>query len=212
MNNKFAQEYTIQEYEYCEEILYSLGKLLNFYVENHSKVLVVRFDIHYPQIYTEECKNADISKCMAYVIKKYKRQGLDPYYMWVREQLVSDHPHYHCVLFLNAQKVMNYGHVFETVEQAWNRALNYPVDGCVHHCLDADDIDANGKIIRRDTGPQIQAERCQDVFNQNSYLAKAFSKASPNDGMRNFGMSRIPPTVQQQIPDIANLNLFGDPS
>jgi hypothetical protein len=191
MNITQTQQFTVQDYEYRDEILNSIGNLLNFYTERHSKVLVVRFDIHYPQGYTELCRNADVSKCMAYVIKKYKRQGLDPFYMWNREIDSSPHPHYHCVIFLDAQKVRAFTHIFETVEQAWGRTLKQSVSGCVHDCMNGEH-DCNGKIIRRDAGKDIFHARCQEVFDQLSYTAKAYSKAPDNDGIRNFATSRIP--------------------
>ena len=207
MHDNQNQYFIHQGYSYRDEILYSLGTLLNFYVEKHSKALVVRFDIHYPQGYTEQSRNADISNCMSYVIKKYKRYGYDPYYMWVREQTEqSQHCHYHCVLFLDAQKVLKYSHIFQDVEQAWGRALGYPVTGCVHDCIN-EKHDYNGKVIRRDAGADAFHARCQEVFEQLSYLAKIYSKAPNNDGMRNFGMSRIP-VVQPLLPP--ELNLFGD--
>ncbi len=140
------------------------------------------------------CSNAHISKCMAYVIKKYKRQKLDPYYMWIREQDFSPYCHFHSFLLLDAQKVLEFSHVFKTVAESWQRTLGWEkaIPESIHHCLKEDDPDYNGKVIRRDAGPEAYAARKQDVFNQLSYLAKSFTKAPDNDGMRNFGMSWIP--------------------
>jgi hypothetical protein len=189
-NNDYIQS---DKYQYRDEILDAIGRLLNFYTEKHSKVLVVRFDIHYPQDFPPVMTNTDISKCIAYVIKKYKRQRLDPYYIWVSEYQESIHPHYHCCILLDAQKVRAYSHVFNTVEQTWGRILDYPINGCIHHCNTVDGVvqmDRNGMIIRRDD--QTIDQTLQQVYNQVTYLAKATSKPQENDGLRNFGMSRIP--------------------
>lgn len=185
------KHFTIQNYKYREEILNSIHNILNYYIQKHSKAMIVRFDIRYPLLYPYKCTNIHISSCIELVIRKYKRQGLDPYYIWVREQSMSSHPHYHCALFLDAQKVMSYGHVMATVERVWSHVLQYPANGCVHNCIQPGNPDSNGKIIRRDVTPEDYHARCQEVFNQLTYLAKAQTKAENNDGMRNFGMSRI---------------------
>lgn len=185
------KDFTIQDYKYREEILSSIYNILNYYIQKHSKAMIVRFDIRYPLLYTDICTNIHISSCIELVIRKYKRQGLDPYYIWVREQDTSIHPHYHCALLLDAQKIMSYAHVMDTAESVWGHVIKYPVSGCVHNCIQPGNPDSNGKIIRRDVTVEEYSARCQDVFNQLTYLAKAQTKAVDNDGMRNFGMSRI---------------------
>lgn len=196
MYNTFIAPTINQQYSYRNEIIATLEAMFSFYTNQHSKCLVIRFDVHYPSGYPYAYSNTDISNCIAYVIKQYKRQGLDPYYMWVREQHKSSFPHYHCLLLLDGQKVMSYRHVFTIVERAWSNALGgYPVSGCVHHCVDPSNVDANGKMIRRDMSPENYAIRCQEVFDQVSYLAKSYTKATDNDGMRNFGSSRFPKNI-----------------
>lgn len=46
-------------------------------------------------------------------------------------------------------------------------------------------------MLRRDVTPEDYKARSQQVFGQISYLAKSYTKATDNDGMRNFGSSRI---------------------
>lgn len=174
-----------------ETIQCAIDALLEDYLNRHSKTLVVRFDIHYPENYPMVSGNKEISACIAYVVKKYKRQGLDPSYIWVREQHRSIHPHYHCALFLNGQKVKGYRHVFQNVEGAWGRTLGCSISGCINYCLSDDDSDYNGKMIRRDAGPVIFDIRRNEVRHQLSYLAKAHTKELSYDGLRNFGCSNI---------------------
>lgn len=183
------------KYTYREEILDPLNRLLQVYIEKHSKILVVRFDIHFPINYTKEHSNSYISETIACVVKKYKRQNLDPMYFWVMEQHQSIHPHYHVVLFLDGQKVCSYGHVFNTVKKAWAHALGQDVIGCIHHCNITNnklDMQRNGLQIRRCDGAENMQAQVQRVVNQISYLAKENTKAHENDGLRNFGMSRLP--------------------
>jgi hypothetical protein len=169
----------------------AIDALLEDYLNRHSKVLVVRFDVRYPEDFSRVAGNGDISACIAYVVKKYKRQGLDPSYIWVREQHRSIHPHYHCALFLNGQKVRGYRHVFQNVEGAWGRTLGCSISGCINYCLSDDDPDYNGKMVRRDAGPVIFDIRRNEVLQQLSYLAKAYTKELSYDGLRNFGCSSI---------------------
>lgn len=166
--------------------------IIDYYTEKHSKTLVVRFDVHYPRSYTGHSLNRDISTCIAYVIKKYKRQGLDPCYIWVREQHLSVHPHYHCALLLNGHKVRSYDHVFHTAEAAWERALGCSVTGCIDHCTVAGSRDYNGKMLRRDAGEETYRDRYRDILRQLSYLAKSYTKELGHDGQRNFGCTQLP--------------------
>lgn len=184
----------IMQYKQVQTISLVIDALLKSYLNRHSKALIVRFDVHYPEDYPMVSGNEDISACIAYVAKKYKRQGLDPFYIWVREQLRSVHPHYHCALLLNGQKVRGYRHVFKNVEEAWGRTLGCSVSGCINYCLSDGDSDYNGKMIRRDAGPVIFDIRRNEVLHQLSYLAKAYTKELGYDGLRNFGCSRIPNT------------------
>ena len=172
-----------------EEIEDKIYDLVNLYTIKHSKVLFIRFDLHYPFSYPSVSDNKDISSCMAYVIKKYKRLGLCPAYIWVREQNYSEHPHYHVALLLDGQKIHGYHHVFVTVEAAWERTLGCPVRGCVHHCTDPNDIHSNGIMLRRDdTG----YDACmQKILNILSYLAKSYTKPDDRDGLRNFGCTKL---------------------
>ncbi len=184
-----------QSYIFRDEIIDPLGRLLNYYVESHSKVLVVRFDLRFPQDFKPVDTNRYISETIAYINKKYTRQGLSPMYFWAMEQHQSLHPHYHIVLLLDGQKIRSYAHVFANAEAAWGRALGADVSGCVHHCNRTNgtiDMHRNGLQIRRCDGEQAMQEQMQAVWTQISYLAKAYSKAPKKDGLRNFGMSRLP--------------------
>ena len=181
----------INHYCHRKEINDKIYDLVTYYTSKHSKVLFVRFDIRYPRFYISDNSNRDISDCFSYVIKKYKRDGLDPHYNWVREQNYSDNPHYHCVLLLDGQKCRRYSHVFDTVEAAWGRVLGCDVRGCIHHCTDSNDIDSNGILLCRSDSHTRYQENLDKVYNRLSYLSKSFSKAEESDGLRNFATSKF---------------------
>lgn len=177
---------------YIQNIHNKIEYLVEYYTHKHSKAIIVRFDIRYPISYVEVVDNRDISACIAYVVKKYKRWGLDPYYIWVREQHLSVHPHYHCALLIDGQKVRSYDHVFRNVEAAWGRTLGCSVTGCIDHCTVAGSPDYNGKMLRRDAGLEAYRDRYRDILRQLSYLSKAYTKELGHDGQRNFGCTQLP--------------------
>lgn len=183
------------KYTYRTEMITPLKQLLYYYVRTHSKTMVIRFDLSFPQDYPLVYNNNAISETIAYIVKKYGRRGLEPMYFWCMEQKKSSHPHYHVVLFLDGQKVRSYDHVFYNVQEAWGRSLGVNVSGCVHHCntyLGQVYMDRNGLQIRRCDGIEAMQQQMQAVYNQISYLAKEDTKLPANDGLRNFGMSRLP--------------------
>lgn len=193
---------------YQSGYIYSISQkildLLEYYTIKHSKILVVRFDIRYPVSYDGAGSNRDISACLAYVVKKYKRWGLDPCYIWVREQHRSVHPHFHCALLLDGQKVRTYTHVFRNVEEAWGRTLGCSVSGCINHCTSGDLSDYNGKMLRRDVGHKAYMNRLHEVLRQLSYLAKAYTKELGYDGQRNFGCTQLP---HERVPSYSEVFL-----
>lgn len=183
------------KYTYNEEILDNLAELHKYYTEKHSKALVIRFDLTYPEDYTpksdDERPNDNVSKSISQVIRTLDNKGLDPKYMWTREQRSSKHPHYHAVLYLDGQKVRNYNHIFKLVEKEWEKAIGQSASGLVERCISTTNKDYNGKMIRRDAGEEKYKERIQEVFDQVTYIAKARDKTTEKDGQRNFGMSRL---------------------
>jgi len=173
------------------EIQNKLTVLQEHVCSKHSKVLSVRFDVRYPQDYPASGDNKDISKMISKMNQAYKRMGYDPDYMWVREKMRSDNPHYHCVLFLNGSKTRKFNHVFKTAESLWGSTIGADVAGCIDHCTGND---KNGLLIvsKRDGSTDSHHDNFDAVHLQNSYLAKENGKGLPKDGLRNFGMSRIP--------------------
>ena len=179
------------EWNYLDNILVRIIQLLNLYIERHGKVLVVRFDVRYPQSYPGIYTNSHISAFRAKLIQKYRRQGLDPYYMWAREQKTSSHPHYHCVLLLNGNLVKSYSHVFENAKILWSSTIKDSTPGLIHHCNEHPWTPGyrNGIMIIR-CSPDAQFTY-NAVVTQLSYLAKMADKRDYGDPWRNFGMSEL---------------------
>ena len=180
-----------QKYDYVDNILEGIINLLIHYSNRHGKTLVVRFDVSFPEVYCGDVGNSAIVSCVAKVVQKYKRDGLDPFYMWVRERRTSANPHYHCVLLLNGNKVWSYSHVFSVVERLWGSTIGFDAGGLIDHCTKSKCgvFHENGILLIR-AANNFQ-ERFNDVVRQVTYMAKSSGKYEYNDGLRNFGMSRI---------------------
>lgn len=104
------------QHKQIETIECAIDALLEDYLNRHSKALVVRFDVHYPENYPMVSGNEDISACMAYVVKSINvRVLILPISGSGNNTAVS-------ILitiapcFSTGKKVRGYRHVFQNVE------------------------------------------------------------------------------------------------
>ena len=77
--------------------------LLIHALQRHSKVFVMRIDIHLPQ----EMDQSLIMDFNHRFIEKEKNAGYDPLYIMVREYSSEKHIHYHMGLFLDGNRTNN---------------------------------------------------------------------------------------------------------
>jgi len=169
----------------------SLSALLDQACEQNDKTMVLRFDLHYPQDRDAPGDNKDISRAMAKLKQKYKRDSTSPEYAWVREQKTSPNPHYHCVLLVDAEQVNTPKAVFEDAEQLWISTIGANRTGLLHDCFrgKCGKAHENGIIIDKHAP---DGRTCfEKARHQISYLEKEADKAPPKDGLRDIGMSRI---------------------
>lgn len=169
-----------------------LSMLLTEYTTLFSKTMIVRFDVTYPKGFIAVEDNSDISALMKLLIQQCSRNGVSPAYFWVREQsLRSDNQHYHCMLLLDGNKTCRYYPYIESAEKMWGRILNVDSKGLIHYCDRDPDSNrqANGIILRSDD-PNYES-KIDTVVRQAMYLAKDHTKGIYNDGVRDFGMTRL---------------------
>ena len=169
-----------------------LFELLEEYTKTFSKTMVVRFDVTYPKNFMAVEDNSDMSTLMKLLIQQCSRNGVSPAYFWVREQsLRSNNQHYHCMLLLDGNKTCRYYPYIELAEKIWGRILGVNPKGLVHYCdRDPDgNRQANGIILRSDD-PYYE-DKIDTVVRQAMYLAKDHTKGIYNDGVRDFGMTRL---------------------
>ena len=154
-------------------IMKALGERFCQALEQHSKVLIVRFDLHVPE-YTED--NAFVSEFMkklSYWIK-HKYKGVNEVrYLWVRELEKVKQQHYHVVLMLNGNKIWNPYYIHLEGKKIWAdlRGTSYYISK--YHHFHRDDHD---KIC--------------EAFKHISYLAKARGKGYKPHHTKNYGASR----------------------
>jgi len=151
----------------------ALGERFCDVIEQHSQVLIVRFDLHVPQ-YTED--NAQVSEFMAklsYWTKRHYKGVNEVRYVWVREHEKAKQQHYHVVLMLNGNKIRNPYYIHEKGKEIWSslRGTSYHISK--HHHFHRDDHDS-----------------ICEAFYHISYLAKARGKGYKPHHTKNYGANR----------------------
>ena len=193
--NRINFSQTIKDYDptmYRDSISQKISELLEEYTKTFSKTMVVRFDVTYTKNFMAVEDNSDMSTLMKLLIQQCSRNGVSPAHFWVREQsLGSDNQHYHCMLLLDGNKTCRYYPYIEAAEEMWGRILNVDPHGLIHYCDRGPDghRQANGIILRSDD-PNYE-DKIDAVVRQAMYLAKDHTKGIYNDGVRDFGMTRL---------------------
>lgn len=187
--------------QYLDRILNRLDKSIN----NHSEIVVLRFDLHFPGWFDGE----DLSKVGENIITRFwesfksqlkacirrmQREGINiqyhsPDYIWCKERNGRGFRcHFHCVLILNQSmydQLLEYhggkDPIVYMIGQAWARCLGYS------------DYEVKGTVYVPDNAVYFvdknNPEQYADVFYRLSYLAKSSTKCF-DDGSQWFGGSR----------------------
>ena len=179
------------------DILKKQTELMEFAIANHSKVMQVRFDLHYPSdgsILPSPDHIYDFSYNLSRRLKRMviATHRVDPLYLWVREIHDSSFPHYHFLLWINANAIKNRFTVFDIANKIWKNTLNTNEQGLVHYCLNSkrDSEYDNGIVI--DKNKEDFSVKINVAFRSGSYLAKTFSKDGLDKHAWRYGYSRLP--------------------
>lgn len=178
------------------DILDKQKELMEFALANHSKVMQIRFDLHYSSDGSILPSSNDISDFSYNLSRRLKRMVIathrvDPLYLWVREIHDSSFPHYHFLLWINANAIKNKFTIFDIANETWKNTLKTNEDGLVHYCLNKkrDPEYDNGIIIDRNKdGFSLKRDA---AFRSGSYLAKTFSKDGLEKHAWRYGYSRL---------------------
>jgi plasmid rolling circle replication initiator protein Rep len=171
------------EYECYGDILNSIYDIFDFMTSKYSKVLLIRFDLSYPETFNIHDHNKHITHLFKMIMDNSRNKGIGLQYLWVREQSKSKHQHYHCMVLVNGHKTQKYYPFLKLVEDKWAYVLGVQEkDGLVHFCNN------NGLMIRKPYKNSVGSERiCQqenyekdlhDAFYWCSYLAKVNQKTN----------------------------------
>lgn len=190
-----------ETYTYVPEIGDCIKQRIDAMILHHCKVLFVRFDLRFPAGTAHQGRNTEISQFMKALTSYYTDQVIDTRYVWVREQLSSDAPHYHVVLLLNGSRIQHPMGVWTKAGEIWSRITNGP-PALLHQCRHESVAQGGngGIMIRRpsrvlvghDLHAQQQAfhDAYEAALEWGNYLAKDFSKGSTPFRVREYGASR----------------------
>ena len=179
------------------DILNKQKELMEFAIANHSKVMQIRFDLHYPSDGSILSSPEHISDFSYNLSRRLKRMVIAthrvaPLYLWVREIHDSSFPHYHFLLWINANAIKNRFTVFDMANKLWKNTLKTKEEGLVHYCLSKrrePEYD-NGIVI--DKNKEDFSTKRDVAFRSGSYLAKTFSKDGLDRHAWRYGYSRLP--------------------
>ena len=179
------------------DILRKQKELMDFSLAEHSKIMQLRFDLHYPSDGSILPSPDHISNFSYNLSRRLKRMVIAthrvaPLYLWVREIHDSSFPHYHFLLWINANAIKNKFTVFDMATKIWKNTLNTNEDGLVHYCLSKrrePEYD-NGIVI--DKNKEDFSTKRDVAFRSGSYLAKTFSKDGLDRHAWRYGYSRLP--------------------
>ena len=167
---------------YNENILAKNQQLLSYALARHAKVLLVRFDVRYPDGYLAPEGNALFITFMERYIRYLSRKRYSPLYLWCRERANSSNPHYHVYLLLDGTRLQKMPNLYKA-EEIWQRQLELEIDytrRLLYYCNYPGSI-----ILRNDQQKSIE------TLNYLAYLAKEVTKEQL-PGVRNWGSSYIP--------------------
>lgn len=178
------------------DILECQYSLMTHALQKHSKVMQVRFDLHYPSDGSIIPNDGDISTFSYNFSRRLSRMcisshRLDPYYLWVREIAYASYPHYHFLVWINANAIQHMYTIFNIVGDVWDNVLNTDESRLVHYCLNKsrDPKYDNGIIIDRNS--DNYGYSLQEAFRSGSYLSKVDTKDNLNKFGHKFGYSKI---------------------
>ena len=183
-------------HQFSKDYLRTIIDLVDIMTTRHSKVLVARVDLRYPQEYQSDGSNQDFSSTMQAVCRDFSRKNYDPQYVAKREQVTSSNPHYHIGIVLNGNKKRSIPDVRATLEKHWADQLGIPLEEVqakelVYPCNKAPDGThrASGRmIVRNDFNAGTQTDA---TIKQLSYLGKIDEQDVTPKGVKKFFSSQF---------------------
>lgn len=148
-------------------------------LEHHSKIHIVRFDLHQPAYTTDNKHITEFNRRFHGKLKtKYKLSRIG--FSWAREMERAKQQHYHYVLILDGHKIQHPSKVLELAGEVWEHmdGFRYVPKNCYYN-------------VERNNHQQVQA-----AIWRISYLAKGRGKGYRPIQTKDYSTSRIEPKQQ----------------
>ncbi|WP_286237597.1 YagK/YfjJ domain-containing protein [Neptuniibacter halophilus] len=164
---------------YYHDILERTSQQLEAMLSYHSKVHVIRYDLHV-QEYTETSE--DLSKFIRALRQRLKRKYGHARlgYVWCREQNLSNKQHYHIALMINGNLFKSSHTISAIVDELWTRLGHSVTFKPENHIY---------KIQRGDESVALAA------FKRMAYLAKVRTKGKRKGMANDYSTSRLKPKL-----------------
>ena len=168
-----------------KKIMCTIISKLSIMHSYYAEILTCQFILFPPTI---PYNNQIISDFFTTLIPYLKRHYIDNEssiklgrisYLWVREQNTSDKPHYHCVLWLNEDKVNRSYGILALVKQQWCERFGGTLS-----------IPDNNYYISKRLQADLGVSQ-QEVICRLSYLAKNATKGCHSSKTKRYGASRL---------------------
>lgn len=182
----------------AENYLERIQQTLDYAFNEYPRICAIRFDLRFPMFYFASDSDA-ISKFTASLkaqikanLKRKRKEGMcNLRYIWVKEQELSDNPHYHVVILLNGNVYNSLGNFKISEDNMASRIVNAWASALGLH-----PNEVRGKVnFPNNCLYQVNKNKitfCNDyssLFQRLSYLAKIDTKKYFG-GSNNFGSSR----------------------
>ncbi len=165
-----------------EKALSKIDTTITDMIERHNKVMIVRFDVRYPDNKITDSNNNEIYRFTYNLKRSLNREiingnhKVDAKVIHVEEKNNSINPHHHFAIIVNGNAKNKYYPIVEKANKIWKKILNTTEDGLVDYCNRSE----NGIMIDRNNA---NCKRNLDkAFFQLSYLAKINEKQDRKKG------------------------------
>ncbi|MCE9789895.1 inovirus Gp2 family protein [Shewanella chilikensis] len=186
-----------------DNYLASIKRTFDYALSQYSRTRLMRFDLHYPDGYpVNEITGKQITKFQesfkaimcAYIKRKKHNRHSKPRFIWCREIVTSEYPHYHVAVLLNGDVFQGMGpydditgeYISGMIAKAWASAIGLSVEQASRAIY----FPNNGTYeINKRGNAETFYNQYNQAFYRVSYFAKLESKLFGSRG-RNFDSSR----------------------
>lgn len=177
------------------QILRRLENQMTAVLSHHSKMRVVRYDLHCNGFLPDNKLISQFMKHLkARLPKEYDRLGCVGY-VWARETgSRSGKTHYHLALLLNGNAICSAKYLTSICKELWQAEMGQ------------EQVQTNWEHHR--VVPRGDVAAFCDVFYWLSYLAKVYTKGQREPTANDYSGSQIKPKVEKSIPPCSRGRLF----